>query len=58
LRSETLYLRRQDIVMYVYSAIFVKKKKSSGAHRVTQNSVRGGGVRNCTKSNELLAVTR
>jgi hypothetical protein len=51
---------------FILSAIFLKKKKKkkengSGTHRVTQNSIGGWGEffsRNCTKSNELLAVTR
>jgi hypothetical protein len=44
-----------DLVMC--SAIFLKKKVS-GTHRVTQNTVGGSFFRFFTKSNESLAVTR
>jgi hypothetical protein len=51
-----------DMAWHATSAILLKKI-GSRTHRVTQNSVGGGGgggsffSRNCTKSNELLAVT-
>jgi hypothetical protein len=30
--------------MAIASAIFIKKKIGSGTHRVTQNSIGGGGI--------------
>jgi hypothetical protein len=55
------YIILYYIILFCTQCYF-SKKIGSGTHRLTQSSVGGGGgkffFRNCTKSNELLVVTR